>query len=432
MASAFTQTDNHIFSFLTRTQDAVEDYYYFKKTSISEYRRNLGWAIIDTLTSTRCPLHYEMKSLNGQIIQLGDTHRRIKEVWMSFYASLTQHYPKINDVRKKFLDLVQEYSVDKSLYPFENTDLVAFPDHYEGQLPKNGILSSEFPMIRALYFRFIKKIYLDYNKEKYSELDAVLFRKQIFRNIRTIMTRPLGRELIRRIDESLKGILTIKAQDRFDYQSQGHVVGYAVTPEITYSEVAPGDIRSISDPSYMILIHEFIHLLHELEGSRGSHDVDPDLPAYYTNPEEWRTIKGFCRCHGYHEMSEESLRAEFNLYPRHTHLRASWPKNSPSSKLEQGAKAGAHQDIMDALPEIASPALDHSIKGLMDSNDNQAVENLVELALKNKSARKGKFLRCVESMPPLDLNSDELPFQKKARQAEEAFSCIVEKVKSKK
>ncbi|MBX7067481.1 MAG: type III secretion system effector protein [Parachlamydiales bacterium] len=428
MASAFTPINNDFFSFITRINYGVDDFHYFKKINNPDYRRNLGEAVLQTLASKSNPLHYEMQSLRDRISQLGSDHQKIKEVWSRFFACISANRAKSNDIRREFLYLADGYPVDKRLGIFSDTDLVIFSDEYAGDMPKNGIKQSELGKLKKLYIDFIRKVQLDYNIAKYKDINADEFSGHIFHNIRILLSRPLGRELIRRIEKNLSKSVTIKANEIFNYTASNHIIGYGVVPEITYSEVRPCDVRSISDPTYIILAHELIHLLHELEGSRGSHKDDPDMPPYYTDPEEWRTIKGFCKCHGAHELSEESLRAEFNLFPRHTHLKASGPKTPPVIKIESGAKARARQDIIDAIPMVTSPVLDRSIQNLIESNHHGAVETLVKVALQDQNARKGKYLRCVD-MPALeDPEEDESSRKKKVRH-ETVFSSIVEKVK---
>lgn len=187
----------------------------------------------------------------------------------------------------------------------KHTDLVVFKDSVDHQLPLNGIRQSEFEEYNRLY----EAIMTNQTKIKLEEFPE--FKSVLSQAIATILSRSLGRQLI-------KNILTSSSCQTIN------IVPSLGKTEVTYPETGKPSIHLnikneakaivqlsngqrfiVQRPLSVVLFHELTHLDEKTKKLSYSGSSDPILHKTYTNLEEQVTITGFVYPPGFQDKNDD-------------------------------------------------------------------------------------------------------------------------------
>lgn len=220
--------------------------------------------------------------------------------------------------------------------PFYGSDLIVYTDTYYGPLPTNGIYQKDFSNITALYNQIAN------NKTPITIHGSFGFQVHVLSAFKKLMTRSLGRELIYNIlkpgwIQYFKGLFWGIPQnftvDIFPHNSSCFVncletVGKEFVFTVNLCEKGRSQVyveqagklgqKTEKSPFYISLAHELIHVKHSLLKKRfKSKDVN-ELHKF-TNENEKVTITGQLNGKEEDGVSENSIREEFNFFPRLNH-----------------------------------------------------------------------------------------------------------------
>src|SRR5260221_169975 len=240
-------------------------------------------------------------ALNRRIERLEGNNERdvtLKKIWRDFYSSLLA-IPSLGerteqDISRSLLEachkLGQYFPKKKpDLGVFSNTDLLIYPDSQKDKiLPVNGITVRGFVNTANLYDLFISSIKIKGDSA---------FKEQVLKDIRTILSRPLGRDLIYGIVTKMKmnSLIEIRPSTNCTF-TPGElidIIEFTFEPQNLIHVLPNGETMTLKSPSFINLAHELIHELNKLRGEN-IHIEDPSLHRLDTNREERRTIYGTC------------------------------------------------------------------------------------------------------------------------------------------
>lgn len=204
-------------------------------------------------------------------------------------------------LKASFHELASQFIMIPHDHLFAGSDLVIFPDSYVGLLPLNGIKRLEFDEISSLYKNIVdgktKFLIHDENKNK------VEFKNKFDEVIKTILTRNLGRQLIRKVlDHSHFEKIYIKmgaswelTLDRKGIVPLPSCVIYADfnASDNTIQRLNNSENRRCLDTNFINFLHELIHVWHDMEdwkkvGLLSNLPVPANIHMH--NKEEERTI----------------------------------------------------------------------------------------------------------------------------------------------
>lgn len=205
--------------------------------------------------------------------------------------------------------------------PFCGLDLLVFPDDYPDALSYNGILRSHYEILVSTYRRIIKG---ETSIRIHDPRTDKNFLPRVLGLIKTLLTRPTGREIIYALVKHTDKIITICPPPE-EEPITAAVQGFARNQAKIYlnldeeeSEVflrdSLGEVTSGTSPLEITLAHEMEHLRHMLE--LPPEEVDrrqerpPHISKVHSNSEEHLTIT----------VTENKLRLEFGLPIREGHL----------------------------------------------------------------------------------------------------------------
>ncbi len=357
--------------------------------------------------------YHQVSVLNGRIQQSRYNDPQdslLKGIWGEFYRSL-QNYDSAR--AEASLEVLQQYFPrNPNLEFFGDTDLVKYPDDYAGELPWNGIKESEFGGLTPLYLGLFSHLKLK------GELN---FNEGVLRDIRMILSRPMGRELIRRILNKMPSsqqCIEIYSSQSSSFQAGNpiQVIRHTLKPQRMIQILPDGHSVTLKSPSFINLAHEFIHLLHELEDERRHDDAlirDPTLHRLDTNREERRTIYGDCgtehaeRCHPVSLISDNGLRAQFSgLLQRITHHSGVFREGDERYNFEKAVQYGISGNILRLLPSIPEEDIDAVIERQMSAlstmtspNPRAGVDVMWNAASRNRELRRGHYLSMARTPP---------------------------------
>ncbi len=417
--------------FIHRIGYLADSFNYYDKAAyantIFEMNRHDGRAIVSMLNDPTDYHHYRLKTLNERVQLLSGSDADLKIVWNLFHNSV--HACELNNTKRHFNSLKGIFPSDPHLRNF--ADMEIFEDDYLGNLPPNGIRRGDVESLNQQYLDFCSLLKFNTapilkdpkNPATLTKIDRDNFKNQVFRDVRILMSRPIGRQLIQRIlNKHFQNNITVQIKA----SAQGcthtkisetyYTIQYAIQP-VAYLQRMDKGLVSLAAPPFIRLGHELIHLLHYLEGE-GKHISDPKMDPRNTDPEEWRTIDGKCRCPNHqnppldtsrkdrlddernlsiHPISENSLRAAFDLLQRETHFCGPSKNASDEEKLEHAINAGADGDLLDVLPRLSSPNLDRAVRRLANPSTSSMLpknmlERVVNAAVGDDRLRKGEIL----------------------------------------
>ncbi len=332
----------------------------------------------------------------------------LKGVWKEFAASLSarQSPATIKRLAVCIEELQRHYPKSLNLGVFSDTDLLVYPDAYEGSIPINAVGETGFRELDTLYREFcmILKIGGD-----------AAFKQQVLKEIRMILTRPLGRELIweilSRMNDPDDFIHIIPFRDsRYTHADGKEIIGHCTDPVYLLQMMPNGESATLRSPSFMGLAHELIHLLHKLLGEL-IHIDDPTVPTLNSNREESRTIFGDCgtalvtRCHRISHISDNALRKQFfGLLLRSGHHSGYTHEGCGKCNFKFAARHGIKGNVRQLVREVSAETVNQTIARQLtvpptptSPNPRAAVQVIIEEAMNDRSLRQGPFLGALPS-----------------------------------
>lgn len=171
---------------------------------------------------------------------------------------------------------------------FSNTDLIIVKDDFKGKCPLNGIKLSELLEIENLaqnIFSGKEKIQIDSKDEQ--------FQKEVREQILTLLTRSIGRELIKSVlnNNHLKPVIIEPGiMEGFHPDSHKITLKPSAKYNLFYGHLANSGLTIYPSIPFINLGHELIHASHYPELLTKE---NPNLDPLYDNIEEQRTITGF-------------------------------------------------------------------------------------------------------------------------------------------
>ncbi|MBX7067337.1 MAG: type III secretion system effector protein [Parachlamydiales bacterium] len=364
---------------------------------------------VGTLRDPETSYYYALQSLNRHIEKVNSDSAQdllLKGVWKEFYASLCRGPDQRLAASLNFIKEFFPKSAD-TLF-FRDTDLLLYPDNFDGPLPLNGVTESEFKELQLLYRRILHRAQITGTDE---------YKSAVFKNIRTILSRPLGRELMNQIIQKLGDRpLEIRFADQSAYYVGEYRIDFALREEEVIHVLPNGEAATLKSPPFINLAHELIHLLHELDNEEEhSKTPDPIFDDLDTNSEERRTIYGNCsptpsfRCHADSAISENSLRAQFfGLLQRTAHHSGIPHRGCAKCNFSFAVKHGIEGNIRKMVRQVSNGTRDRVIVESINSNSGRpapSIPIIIEEATKDKALRNG-LLRHIQSPVRDDDESD--------------------------
>lgn len=435
--------------FIHRIGYLADSFNYYGKAALEIRRRDDGKAISAMLTDPGDYHSHRLRTLHQRVQLLDRSDSGLSLVWNLFYDSVLAKDPTAT--KRHFVSLKKLFPSDPSLMAFADipsppkrygTDLQIFEDDDPRALPPNGIRRGEVQALNDQYLAFVSLLTFDTapvlldprDPSSLTHIDRGDFIAQVLQDVRILMSRPIGRELIRRI-LNRHAAQNIKIQIKAFPQgcnitktdATSFRIQYAIQPAEFLQRIPGNGLQSLSTPPFIRFGHELIHMLHYLDGE-DRHFHDPIMDPRNTNPEEWRTIDGKCRCPNHqnpqvdpshqnwlkderhltiHPIHENSLRDEFDLPQRETHFYGSSKHASDREKLEHAFKAGADGDVIDVIQanRLSSPDLDHVVRKLAQRSSSSRLPDdmlprVVDAAIKDRGLRRGRILGILKSPEP--------------------------------
>lgn len=278
--------------------------------------------------------------LDGQIQTMNlisETDKKLKVLWAAFYESIRTSSRSLGAA---FTDLSAYFPrvCNSGLEEFSHTDLLLYENSKEQYMPINGITQSQYRNLKELYQSFMTRVIF---AEDCPENDQNQFRS----DIRMILSRPVGRDLIYQIVEYFKEdpfrVIYVESSDR----SEIHY-GNTIPWNLKYSRkeapcvqvLSNGELRTLKNPSFIFLMHELCHLYFSTQ-KENVHTEIPNMDPFDLGPEEMRAIYGSCPCHPVHTFCENDLRKQFGLFQRKWHQDGNFP-SSPRTQFRGSALMG--------------------------------------------------------------------------------------------
>lgn len=263
--------------------------------------------------------------------------------------------------------------------PFYDSDLVVMMDGFK-PIPLNGITKSEFDEISNLYAQ------IQLGKTKFKIQGDALFEKETLLSLRTLLTRPVGREIIKRalsVKDLQEIVIKSGAKTEVDIGKKEATISYNLDVNNRFEVKAVGEkvYREAIVPHFIFLGHELIHVLHE--------DMDmylkkpPSLGKEFDDLEEQRTETGLLNkfefipvfeddivepdeededIFRYDLINENNLRSEFGYSYRTTHRGG---KKAPL-KIESETPS---QEQIEYIGDVIGNGLQDDLDDLMKLND---------------------------------------------------------------
>ncbi len=220
--------------------------------------------------------------------------------------------------------------------PFYDTDLVMYENSYQGTLPVNGIYQKDLNKIAVLYNQIAE------GKTPITINGSFGFQLYVLTAFKKLLTRAYGRELIYSIlkpnwSQYLKNVvlrfpskclINIFPHNKRSFvecsQSTGNelIFSLSLCKEATYHVYIQKDEQTEKvtekSPFYVSLAHELIHIRHALS-NKSFKAIDKQEILHFSNEYEKVTITGMLNGKEEDPVSENSVRNQFNFFPRISH-----------------------------------------------------------------------------------------------------------------
>jgi hypothetical protein len=306
--------------FVTQLDYLTDNVTVFQKAKEPRSRRNNGQSLWEILSSASHPHAHDFRKLHQevQVLQTSDpTLRAIQSVWNAFHDSIRPENSR--EIQRRFEELSSHLPMDQRLGEFWDTDLVLYPDDAPSEdfsSTFNGIEESEFVEVLDLYHTFMSRLTIQDGAD-------LNFIQLVKRDIRMILSRPLGRDLIRLINEKPIQLTITKTPHGSKFQRRGNqfTIQYSTADHLLFHHLTEELMRAGSSPSFIMFAHELIHLYHNLYGISRDRTPDPKLNRYqFEDKFEHLTILGTTPSGDITDpIFENSIRRQFGLPERYTH-----------------------------------------------------------------------------------------------------------------
>jgi hypothetical protein len=238
----------------------------------------------------------------------------------------TQDEPEIDqEMENELEEILQSNLVEMpSNSAFIGTDLMILKNDYKGTMPINGIKEEAFKEISALFEAICTK------SSSLKIMSDPSFSNKIEEAIKTLLTREIGRKLIRKICNFNNPIRIGKGEEcgfvrsigiiNIDKQSlDNRIIVNVMDPDPRGNRRIELDgkqpVKAGFEPLFVILAHEMIHAIHFHEDPQMLVERAAIKDEQYDNKEEKFTIEGFClNLDGqliYDELNERTLTGAF-------------------------------------------------------------------------------------------------------------------------
>ncbi len=325
---------------------------------------------------------HALGALNRQIERLEGNNERdvtLKNIWRELYSALYAR-PSLGetteqDISRSLLEschkLGQYFPKKKpDLGAFSNTDLLLYPDSKKDWvLPLNGITVTGFTELAKLYRQFLMGVKIR---------GEIAFRDRVLADIRLILSRPLGRDLIQGIVSKMKWDMFIEIRPSttctFSPGESTDVIDLSLEPQNLIHVLPNGETMTLKSPSFINLAHELLHALHKYR-EEFVHIQDSTLHRLDTNREERRTIYGTCgnektaSCHNDTPINDNALRKQFiGLLPRDTHHSGIAHSGCGKCNFAFAARYGVNGNVRTLFREISDGTLSRVVHRQMNTN----------------------------------------------------------------
>jgi hypothetical protein len=313
------------------------------------------------------------------------------------------------EIENELGELLQSNLVEMpSNSPFIDADLIILKNDYKGTMPLNGIKEEDFKEISILFEAICT------NNSSLRIISDPPFSNKIQEAVKTLLTREIGRKLIRKICSFNSPILICK-DERSEYVYYKNVINISksaldnrelvnvMDPDLKGSRrrklQGEQPVKAGFEPLFVVLAHEMIHATHCHTDLQMSKERMATKDEQYDTKEEKLTIEGFClNSNGqwiYDELNERNLTGAFadkkqHLgYPRFDHSECR-EKLEIEGKIiypdgrERGTKGSFFPDDSVLKEEFAEKGIQ---KGRMKYLDG----SLEEGAFKNGKLLMGKI-----------------------------------------
>ncbi len=340
----------------------------------------------ERLQDREAPFYYQMHALNGRIqkMQYMDfIDILLTRIWKNLYGAFCSGS---NEQFAESYQALQKH-FPRSCLPlgvFEDTDLVVYPDEDEGELPLNGIRASEFQELKELYFHLYLHLRIKGDQN---------FRAGVLKDIRMILSRPMGRDLIKEILKETPFIEIHPSQK--DEFIQGDFIDFInhTLEFVNLIQVLPnGDLRTLKSPSFINLGHEFIHLLHKLKNKEVCEGtIDLDVSWLDTDREERETIYESCEIGEANYFSENGLRRQFGLLQRRFHQSGIYCNagvfciRHAEEHFKFAVCCGIHGNVRALAGLVSAKTFNEAFRYQMRTAKSYTAQILLEEALKRSS-----------------------------------------------
>lgn len=215
-----------------------------------------------------------------------DKEGHVSEICKKISTARNHENPKLKELVEKFSErknasdskIIEEIFV-KSItentlpIPFSNpfifTDLMVFKESYKGAFPLNGINFKESKNSKDIPFDDLTSFYEDIRlgNTKFQIEGNEAFKEIVWRDIKKLLTRKLGRMLIKRLInkqkvETIKIIESERSRCTFGFESVT-IYFYPSNNLWGISKNSKGKKILIHLPSFLIFAHEMIHALYD-------------------------------------------------------------------------------------------------------------------------------------------------------------------------
>ncbi|MBI3508430.1 MAG: hypothetical protein HY069_02180 [Chlamydiia bacterium] len=299
--------------------------------------------------------YYSFKKLNRDVQMLAPDSS-IRRLWDAFAFAIAQpnNTPSIQD---SFQKLKQELLPPcPELREFQDTDLRLYPHETAvEQLPRNGVRIEDFGTVYKLYLDFVQQLH-------FTEIDNPLL-VHILRDIRMLLSRAIGRELIGSI-LARPFHLSLKKGPYFQHERTGvaSIISYSLDPFRAYCTVPEVGVTNLYMLQFHSFAHEMIHMYHWLYGKQQDHTPFPQPFNVFANNEELLTMTGWCYTDRKDPLHDNAIAHAFDQPARAFHVTAAF-----HPELLVAIHLGARIDILRilTLENVPSALLDRAVECIL-------------------------------------------------------------------
>lgn len=339
--------------------------------SLVDYSESKGKGIIDELSSHSLPYFSVIETLHQSMLENGTAHRTFM-LWLKFYnqykdrlATPEQRLESYNHLRDSFEQIRQKTPSGE----FAGTGLWIVEDSYPGLLLSHQMKNKDFEwMVQNLYNPLLQLI----------DCADPLLNESIRKDLRMILSKPSGRNLVRAIlnlnSMRLNPIrLEIVKGKEFNFiytQAPLYTISYELEKSTTTIHNIPSfGFLSLYSPNFVTLFHELVHLRHHLSSTAIYNAMTLEPQNLYTNSEELRTIE-----------NENEILEEYQLPTRLYHIEGQKFSRGPTENLGRAVQFRLMGDLfrdVQMQPEEAT----QQVERVLEAHPKNEVDDSALLGL---------------------------------------------------